>query len=243
MIKGKISSVESAGLVDGPGIRYVVFMQGCKLRCLYCHNPETWELNKQSFSLSAIEIVDKIERFKPYYGESGGVTFSGGEPLLQPEFLLECLKECKKRGINTAIDTAGVGFGKYEELLKYTDLVILDIKSSDEDMYKKITGQSMVYFKQFLDCAIKNNSKFWIRQVIVPGLNDTEDNIKNLAEYIRIIPNIQRIELLPYHSLCKNKYKMQNLVYRLGNLPDMDEEKCKKLENLLKNKLQFENLQ
>lgn len=243
MLKGKISSTESAGLVDGPGIRYVVFMQGCKLRCLYCHNPETWDIHNCTFQITPKQLVDKIEKFKPYFNGSGGVTFSGGEPLLQPEFLLECLKECKKRDINTAIDTAGVGFGKYEELLKYTDLIILDIKSSDEDMYKKITGQSMVYFKQFLDCAIKNNSKFWIRQVIVPGLNDTEDNIKNLAEYIKIIPNIQRIELLPYKSLCKEKYKMQNLTYRLENLSDMDEEKCKKLENMLKNLLKFENLQ
>ena len=149
-IVGNINSVESMGLVDGPGIRYVVFLQGCKLRCLYCHNPETWDINAKCEQITPQQLIKKIVRFKSYFGSDGGVTFSGGEPLLQPEFLLECLRLCKKSGINTALDTAGVGFGDYEEILKYTDLVILDVKAVDENEYKQITGQDMKRFNEFL---------------------------------------------------------------------------------------------
>ena len=221
------------GLVDGPGIRYVVFLQGCELRCLYCHNPETWDKSKKCDRMSAEELVEKIVRFKSYFGNDGGVTFSGGEPLLQPHFLLECLKLCKKEKINTALDTAGVGLGDYDEILKYTDLVILDIKAVKEEDYKKITGQPMVRFKKFLQECQKHDKKLWLRQVIVPGINDTEENINNLKEFIKAIKNVEKVELLPYKTIGVHKYKDLNLKYRLDGIKDMDESRCKELEKLL----------
>ncbi len=232
-IIGNINSVESMGLVDGPGIRYVVFLQGCELRCLYCHNPETWDKNKQVLKMTPQQLINKIVRFKSYFGEDGGVTFSGGEPLLQPKFLTECLKLCKQKGINTAIDTAGVGFGDYDEILKYTDLVILDIKAVKPKDYEQITGQKMMRFNEFLSACIRNNKHLWLRQVIVPKINDTEENIHNLKKFISNIPNVLKVELLPYKTIGVDKYKQLNIRYRLSDVPDMDEQKCKALEKLL----------
>lgn len=232
-ILGNVNSVESMGLVDGPGIRFVVFLQGCELRCLYCHNPETWDKSKQCESITPKDLIKRIVRFKSYFGNDGGVTFSGGEPLLQPKFLLECLKLCKKEKINTALDTAGVGFGDYEEILKYTDLVILDIKAVKEENYKKITGQPMLRFNKFLQACQQQNKKLWLRQVIVPGINDTEENILNLKEYIKTIKNVEKVELLPYKTIGVHKYKDLNIKYRLEGVKDMDEKRCKELENLL----------
>lgn len=232
-ILGKISSEESMGLVDGPGIRYVVFLQGCKLRCVYCHNPETWDTVGESYKVSAQELVDKICRYKPFFGDDGGVTFSGGEPLLQPEFLLECLKLCKKYNIHTVLDTAGVGFGEYKEILKYTDLVILDIKAVDEDDYKKITGYKMTEFKNFLDECQTQNKQLWLRQVIVPTINDTKQSVLELKEFAKTIKNVQKIELLPYKTLGSIKYKNLGIKERLKGVPEMNEEQCKNLQKLL----------
>lgn len=235
-IQGRISSEESMGLVDGPGIRYVVFLQGCFLRCKYCHNPETWDLKGKSYFISPKQLIDKIKRFKSYFGSYGGVTFSGGEPLLQPQFLLECLKLCNEEGINTALDTAGVGFGNekdYNEILNYVDLVILDIKATKEDDYQALTGQKMDKFYQFLNIVQKMNKKLWLRQVIVPGLNDTIENIQGLKEFISKIKNVEKVELLPYKSIGSNKYKSLGIKYPLEGVPDMDEERCKQLEKLL----------
>lgn len=232
-ILGKISSEESMGLMDGPGIRYVVFLQGCKLRCVYCHNPETWNLNGHTSQISATRLVNKILKYKSYFGKDGGVTFSGGEPLLQPDFLLECLKLCKNNNIHTAIDTAGVGFGEYEEILNYTDLVILDVKATEENEYKKLTGQSMAKFYEFLSACQKQNKKLWLRQVIVPTINDSEENVLKLKKFISKINNVEKIELLPYKTLGVHKYKTLKLNYRLKDVPDMSEERCKELENIL----------
>lgn len=230
---GRINSVETMGLVDGPGIRYVVFCQGCQLRCLYCHNPETWDIDGKCINISPEELVNKIKRYKNYYGEDGGVTFSGGEPLLQPEFLTECLRLCKKEGINTCLDTAGVGFGDYDEILKYTDLVMLDVKAVKEEDYKKITGQPIERFFQFLSSCQKNNTKLWLRQVIVPDINDNLENIKLLKDFASKIKNVEKIELLPYKTIGVHKYKDLNIKYRLEGVKDMDEDKCKGLEKEL----------
>lgn len=231
-IKGKISSEESLGLVDGPGIRYVVFLQGCQLRCLYCHNPETWDLNGKSYEVSPQELVKKIARFKSYFGSDGGVTFSGGEPLLQPQFLLECLKLCKKEGINTVLDTAGVGFGEYQEILSYVDLVILDIKATGEEEYKKITGQNMSRFNQFVEECRKSNKKLWLRQVIVPGINDDEEHAMMLGNFAKTLENVEKVELLPYKTIGSHKYQMLGLVERLTGVLEMDENRCKELEKI-----------
>lgn len=233
MVLGNINSIETMGLVDGPGIRFVVFLQGCKLRCKYCHNPETWDKNKCCEKITPQELVQRIEKYKNYYGEDGGVTFSGGEPLLQPEFLLKTLKICKEKNINTAIDTAGVGFGDYKEILKYVDLVILDIKAVDENEYLKLTGQPIKYFLEFLNQVQKNGNKLWLRQVIVPGLNDDKEHVLKLKEFADKLKNVEKIELLPYKTIGVMKYEKLNLPYPLKDVEEMDEEKCKRLEKLL----------
>lgn len=234
--EGYINSIETMGLVDGPNIRIVIFLQGCPLRCLFCHNPETWEksINKK---VTSKEIVDEVRKYRPYIEMGGGVTFSGGEPLFQSEFLLEMLKMCKKAGIHTCIDTSGTGYNKelIKEILKYTDLVILDIKSIEEDSYKKITGKSMNEFNYFKELLNETNKTIWLRQVIVPGINDNKDYIVKLKDYIKQFNNVEKIELLPYHTLGIEKYKKLNIKYRLEDINDMDKEECKKLEKLLNN--------
>lgn len=231
---GYINSIETMGLVDGPGIRIVVFMQGCPLRCLFCHNPETWEKESKN-KMTSKQIVDEVRKYRPYIEKKGGVTFSGGEPLLQSEFLLEMLKMCKKAGIHTCIDTSGTGYDKeyLDEILKYTDLVILDIKALDEDSYKKITGKDMSMFNYFKDKLIQNNNKVWLRQVIVPDINDNEEYILKLKKYIKKFKNVEKLELLPYHSMGIEKYKKLNIKYRLDKTLDMDKERCKQLQELL----------
>lgn len=234
MVKGSIDSVETMGLVDGPGIRYVVFLQGCKLRCLFCHNPETWKMEEKNMT-TAEELIDKIKRYKNYFGKEGGVTFSGGDPLCQPEFLLECLKQCKQEGIHTCLDTSGVGCNKelYPEILSYTDLVILDIKAVTPEAYKKMTGYPMKDFLEFLELCQKLEKKLWLRQVIVPGINDTEEYILELKKYIKNIKNVERVELLPYHLYGVEKYKKLGIPYRLDGVPAMKKEDLDKLNQIL----------
>ena len=234
MVKGSIDSVETMGLVDGPGIRYVVFLQGCKLRCLFCHNPETWKMEEKNMT-TAEELIDKIKRYKNYFGKEGGVTFSGGDPLCQPEFLLECLKQCKQEGIHTCLDTSGVGCNKelYPEILSYTDLVILDIKAVTPEAYKKMTGYPMKDFSEFLELCQKLEKKLWLRQVIVPGINDTEEYILELKKYIKNIKNVERVELLPSHVYGGEKYKKLGISYRLDGVPAMKKEDLDKLNQIL----------
>lgn len=233
--KGNIDSFESMGLVDGPGVRFVVFMQGCPLRCLYCHNPETWS-NEKKIEMAPEELVKKILKYKTYFGEEGGVTFSGGEPLNQPEFLLEALKLCKQNGIHTCLDTSGHG-ENYDEILDYCDLVILDVKELDEKKYEKLTGQKIDKFYKFLEKCQEKDKKLWIRQVILPNYNDNTENILKLKQFISNLKNVERVELLPYHSMAKEKYKKLGLKYRLEDLEDMNKEKCRQLENLLRREL------
>ena len=232
-IYGNINSIETMGLVDGPGIRFVVFLQGCNLRCAYCHNPETWQKEKLCQKYTPKELIAKILRYKNYYGKTGGVTFSGGEPLLQADFLLECLKLCKKNNIHTAIDTAGVGYGEYKEILKYTDLIILDIKAVDKEEYKKLTGQSIDYFNEFVRQVQQSGNKLWIRQVIVPTINDNEKNILALKDYVKKLKNVEKVELLPYRTIGVSKYKELKIPYRLENIENMSDVEIKKWQALL----------
>lgn len=230
---GNIDSIETMGLVDGPGIRFVVFMQGCKLRCLYCHNPETWDIKEAKIQITPKKLVEKILRYVPYYEDEGGVTFSGGEPLLQSEFLLETLKLCKENNIHTCIDTAGVGNGNYEEILKYVDLVLMDIKAVDPTEYQYITSKKIEESLKFLDVCQRMNKKMWIRQVIVPGINDDEEHILKLKKFIQKLKNIERVELLPYHLYGVEKYKKMKIPYRLKGVKAMDLDKCNELQKLL----------
>lgn len=233
-MNGKINSIETLGTLDGPGIRYVVFMQGCSLRCKYCHNPETWDMTGKSTEISATDLVNQILKYKNYFGTDGGVTFSGGEPLLQPEFLLECLKLCKQHNINTCIDTAGVGFGDYKEILKYVDLVILDIKAVDDNEYQNLTGKTNSQFSQFLKQVIECNNKLWLRQVIVPGINNTKEHVLKFKEFAKGINNVQNIELLPYKTIGVQKYKELNINYPLENVKDLSQEELDYLNTFLK---------
>lgn len=232
---GKIHSIETLGLLDGPGIRIVVFMQGCPLRCIFCHNPDTW--NKEGgTSFTPEELVNFILKYKSYFENNGGVTFSGGEPLLQKEFLLETIKLCKNNGIHTCIDTAG-SITDCEEILKYTDLVIFDIKAITKEKYKKITNCNIDNSLKFLELCQKMNKKLWLRQVIIPGFNDNKEYIEELAKFIKTINNVEKIELLPYHTKAIYKYKELNLEYKLLDTPAMDEKICESLNEYLINLL------
>ena len=233
---GKINSIESMGLVDGPGVRFVIFMQGCPLRCKFCHNPETWKLNDKVDEYTPEELIKKILNYKPYFKHNGGVTFSGGEPLMQKEFLLECLKLCKKENIHTCIDTAG-SIPDCEEILEYTDLVIFDIKGTNKENYKDMTGANIDTTLEFLKLCVEMDKKLWIRAVIVPGINDNEEYINELINFVKPLKNVEKIELLPYHTLGIHKYENLGINYSLRNVSDMDKDKCKKLEDKIKKEL------
>ena len=232
---GSVESIETLGLLDGPGIRTVVFLNGCKLRCKFCHNPEMFTKKENNYTPE--ELVKKIVRNKPYFKNGGGVTFSGGEPLLQSEFIIECAKKLKKQNIHIALDTAGVGNGNYEELLKYIDLVLLDIKHTNKEGYKDITGREMKEINNFIEALNKSNKKVWIRQVIVPGITDNEIYINSLVDYLKNIKNIEKIDFLPYHRLGREKYIKLGIPYPYENKKEMDKKECKKLYNLFLKKL------
>lgn len=217
-MKGRIHSVESMGLLDGPGVRYVVFLQGCRLRCAYCHNPDTWSL-KDGQEIEAAELLRTIKRYLPYFQASGGgVTFSGGEPLLQPDFLLEMLKLCKDAGIHTALDTAGVGRGRYKEILEFTDLVIFDVKHVTPQGYKELTGMEISAVEQFLRELAQSAVPVWVRHVVVPGITDSKEHILSVKKYIQQLPQVVKFELLPYHRLGESKYDGLGIKYQLAGL-------------------------
>ena len=226
-IRASIDSIESFGLVDGPGIRAVVFFNGCKLRCKYCHNPEMWTKKEENYTPQ--QLVEKIRRFKPYFKERGGVTFSGGEPLLHSKFIIETAKILKEENIHITLDTSGVGLNDYEEVLKYIDLVLLDIKHTSEEGYKELTNLDIDHVEKFIEELNKSNKPVWIRQVIVPGIMDNKEYIDSLVNYIQKINNIQRIDFLPYHRLGREKYLTLNIPYPYEDKQDMDKEKCNEL--------------
>lgn len=232
-MKASIDSIETFGLVDGPGIRCVVFFNGCKLRCKYCHNPEMWKKKENNYTPQ--QVFDKVIRSKPYFKDNGGVTFSGGEPLLHSDFIIEVAKLLKREDINIALDTSGVGLGNYEETLKYIDLVILDIKHTTKEGYKEITGAAIDEVERFIEVLNKSNKKVWIRQVIIPDITDTEEYTTSLAKYLKKIKNIERIDFLPFHRLGEEKYKVLGIDYPYKNKNDMNKEKCQELyKNFIK---------
>lgn len=229
-MRASINSIESCGTVDGPGIRAVVFFNECHLRCKYCHNPEMW--HRQGENYTEEELANKLKRYKPYFGTTGGVTLSGGEPLLHQDFIIKLAKILKEDNIHIALDTAGYGIGNYEELLSYIDLIIFDIKDINEVRFKDLTGGNIQKVWEFLETAKKLNKKFWIRQVVVPGIHDNENFLHLLNKYLKehfIIENIERIEFLPYHKLGSEKYASLNIPNPYEELLPMDREKCEKL--------------
>ena len=238
-MQGNIHSFESFGTVDGPGIRFVVFMQGCPLRCQYCHNPDTWSAGGKTYS--AEEIVSRVMRYKNYFGEKGGVTVSGGEPLLQIDFVTELFTLLKEKGLHTCVDTSGIMFHpdnaenveKHKKLLAVTDLVLLDIKHIDDEACKKLTGQSnknTLAFAKFVSDAGKS---MWIRQVLVPGLTDSEESLARTREFIDGLKTVEKVEVLPYHTLGVVKYEKLGLEYPLKNLQAPKKEQVQRAREIL----------
>ena len=231
----RIHSIESFGTVDGPGIRFVIFMQGCALKCKYCHNRDTWDINSGTL-VSADELINKIERYKSYILPSGGgVTVTGGEPLLQPKFLITLFKELKRLNIPTAIDTSGMVdlTDDIKELLTLTDLVLLDIKHINDEKCKDLVGHSNKKELEFARYLSDNNIPVWIRQVIVPGITDDEDDLLELKDFINSLKNVKNIELLPYHELGKTKWKNLGLNYELEDVPYATKEDIKRAKKIL----------
>ncbi len=232
---GRIHSLETFGTVDGPGIRFIIFMQGCTLKCKYCHNRDTWDLHS-GFDCSVSELIEQIKRYKTYIDNSGGgVTVSGGEPLLQSNFLIELFKKLKKLKIHTAIDTSGIIpiNEKIKELLKYTDLVLLDIKHIDNQKSIDLTGMPNKNTLDFAKYLSDNNIPIWIRQVLVPGITDDEKDLQKLKEFISTLNTVKRVEILPYHNMGKFKWEDLGEIYPLNDTPTPTKEQIDKAKNIL----------
>jgi len=227
---GYVNQIETLGTLDGPGIRIVVFLEGCPLRCIYCHNPEMWEM-KEKNKITKNELVKKIKRYKQYL-KHGGVTFSGGEPLMQSDFLLEVAKELKEEGIHLCLDTSGEG-KNYKDLLEYIDLVILDIKATNPEQFIDMTLREINYSQTFLEYLNHINKDTWIRQVIIPGINDSKEKILELKNLCKGYSNIKKIELLPYHRMGLEKYKSLGIPYKIEQIKDMNINHLIELEQFL----------
>ena len=230
----KIHSFESFGTVDGPGIRYVIFLQGCHLKCKYCHNRDTWDINGGYYS-SLDEILDKIENYKNYIMPNGGVTVTGGEPLLQVHFLIELFKKLKEKNIHTCIDTSGMVdiTEDIKTLLNYTDLVLLDIKHIDPIKCKDLVGVSNERELKFAEYLSQNNIDMWIRQVLIPGYTDDENDLKKLKSFIDKLNSVKKVELLPYHNMGEYKWKKLGLNYDFKDVKVPTAEEVKKSKQIL----------
>ena len=238
-MSGHIHSFESFGTVDGPGIRYVIFLQGCPLRCKYCHNPDTWGQGGTQYT--AEEVVEKARRYKNYFGDKGGVTVTGGEPLVQIDFVIELFSLLKEKGIHTCVDTSGITFNeasaasveKHEKLLALTDLFLLDIKHIDDSACKELTGQSnanTLAFARFLDAHKKPT---WIRQVLVPGITDSDETLQKTRAFIDGLSCVERVEVLPYHTMGTVKYEKLGLKYPLEGLEPPTKERVLNAKRIL----------
>lgn len=221
---GHIHSTESFGAADGPGVRFIVFMQGCHMRCRYCHNPDTWKMDGGD-EVTADEILKRALRFKPYWGKDGGITISGGEPLLQIDFVIELFKKAKELGINTCIDTAGNPFtkeepffSKFEELMKYTDLLLLDLKEINPARHKDLTGFDNSNIIEMAKYLSEINKPIWIRHVLVPEHSDFDEDLDALGDFIDTLSNVDRVEILPYHTLGKFKWENLGIPYTLESI-------------------------
>ncbi len=239
---GYIHSLESFGSVDGPGIRYLIFFTGCRMRCQFCHNPDTWVLEKGA-RYTADELLDKAERYRSYWGDEGGITASGGEPLVQLDFLLELFSKAKQRGMNTCLDTSAQPFtreepffGRFRELMEYTDLVLLDIKNIREDAHIALTGHSN---RNILDCArflSEIEKPVWIRHVLVPGgagASDDDGQLSELAAFLGTLRNVERVEVLPYHTFGVHKWELLGLPYPLAGVAPPTAERIENARRIL----------
>lgn len=248
-ITGKIHSLESFGLVDGPGVRYVVFMQGCNMRCRYCHNPDTWRLPDNSgvirdtayyVEYTPEELLDKAYRCKPYWGDNGGITVSGGEPLLQIDFLIEFFKLACKKGIHTTLDTSGNPFTyeepfytRFTQLMEYTRLVILDIKHTDTTAHKELTGQPNDNILSMAEWLSDHGKPMWIRRVLVPGITDDREELYRLKEFINSLHTVEKVEVLPYHTMGIYKWEQLGIPYTLEKAEPPSQEQVQEAESIL----------
>lgn len=233
MIKGRVHSLQSLGTVDGPGVRFVVFLQGCPLRCKCCHNPDTWDMNGGK-EYSPEEILNKVLRYKDYFGKEGGITLSGGEPLMQSEFAFEIFRLCHENGINTCLDTSGcILTDTVKALLDETDRVLLDFKYTSDEEYKENVGCEMKKPLDFLEYLNEKRIPVTLRQVIIPAVNDSEENIHRLKEIIKTYPVIDKTELLPFRKICSVKYENMGISFPFGDRPECSKEIIGKLYDIL----------
>lgn len=240
-MKGKIHSFESFGTVDGPGIRYVIFFKGCPLRCKYCHNPDTWSMEGAE-EWEAEDIVKQALKYKGYWGDKGGVTITGGEPLLQMDFAIELLKLFHENGVRTAVDTSGFMFDidnpenvkKHEELIKYADLFLLDIKHIKRDGHKELTGVYNDHTLAFAKWLSDHDKHMWIRHVLVPGITTEEDEIKELKNFLDTLNTVDKVEVLPYHTMGVVKYKNLGIPYPLEGVEPPTKEQVSYAKEMLK---------
>lgn len=236
-MKGRIHSIETFGTVDGPGIRYIVFMQGCPLRCLYCHNRDAWD-PAGGKETTVESIISDLLKYREFIDSSGGgITVTGGEPTLQAEFVTELFKKCKEIGIHTTLDTSGyVEINKAKDLLEYTDLVLLDIKQGNKEKHKALTGVEMYKIHEFAKYLSENNIPIWIRYVLVPGYTDGPDDLKAAADFIGSLKSVQKIEVLPYHKLGEYKWEQLNQDYILKDVDVPNNKSIEYAKNILCNK-------
>ncbi len=231
-MEGYIHSFESFGTKDGPGIRFVLFLQGCPLRCLYCHNVDTWNIKAKKIVMTSEEVMKEILKVKGFI-KSGGVTVSGGEPLLQPEFVKKLFIKCKENGIHTALDTSGFIFTeKVKEVLEYTDLVLLDIKHINPAKYMELTSVSIENTLKFVKYLNKTEKKTWVRYVLVPGYSDDEDDLSEWAKFVSQFNNIERVDILPFHQMGGYKWEEVGKEYKLKDTPTPTRDQIKRAEEI-----------
>ena len=236
-IKGRIHSIQSLGTVDGPGIRFVVFFSGCPLRCKCCHNPDTWDKSAGK-EYTAEEIVKRAEKYRSYFGQNGGITLSGGEPLLQADFAAEIFALCKEKGINTCLDTSGAILNESVlKLLGSTDRVLLDIKYTSDALYKENVGMKLEGALQFLKALEKMKIPTTVRQVVIPGINDSEENFSALSDIIRSHSCIDNVELLSFRKICQVKYDEMGIAFPFSDVDEADTEKVREIEKKMKKQL------
>lgn len=236
---GRIHSFESFGTVDGPGIRFVIFLQGCPLRCQYCHNPDTWGAGGTEYSTD--EVIDRVLKYKNYFGDKGGVTVTGGEPLVQIDFVIELFTKLKQKGIHTCVDTSGITFNatapasveKHEKLLSVTDLFLLDIKHIDEKVCQKLTGQSNKNTLDFARFLSDKDKKMWIRQVLVPGLTDSDEDLARTRAFVDTLQTVEKVEILPYHTMGEVKYEKLGIEYPLKGVEAPTKERVLNAKRIL----------
>ena len=232
-ITGQVHSIQSLGTVDGPGLRFVVFLQGCNLRCKCCHNPDTWEMKSEK-QFTPEEIVEKAKKYREYFGKKGGITLSGGEPILQADFCSEVFRLCHENGINTCLDTSGsILNDSVKKLLGETDRVLLDIKYTNDADYLQNVGCSLEKPLEFLEYLNEKQIPTTIRQVVIPTINDNEENIEKLNEIVKKHSCIEKIELLPFKKICQTKYDSMNIPFPFANIDTATKEMMDKLNNLL----------